>query len=52
MKFALQSAEECMKKGAKYLIMIPGGFKESKTEDGIKKQVMNMDKLRSVRRNL
>ena len=42
MKFALQSAEECMKKGAKYLIMIPGGFKESKTEDGAKKQVIDV----------
>lgn len=31
-----------MKKGAKYLIMIPGGFKESKTEDGAKKQVMDI----------
>lgn len=38
-KFALKSAEECMKKGAKYVIMIPGGFKESKTEDGSRKQV-------------
>ena len=38
-KYALQSAEECMKKGAKYVIVIPGGFKETKTEEGRKKQV-------------
>lgn len=28
-----------MKKGAKYVIMIPGGFNETKTEEGRNKQV-------------
>ena len=37
-KFAVESAEECMKKGAKYVIMIPGGFNETKTEEGRNKQ--------------
>ncbi len=38
-KFAVSVAEECMKKGAKYIIMIPGGFNETKTEEGRQKQV-------------
>ena len=38
-KFAVESAEQCMKKGAKYIIMIPGGFKETKTEEGKAKQM-------------
>ena len=37
-KFAVESAEQCMKKGAKYIIMIPGGFKETKTEEGKARQ--------------
>ena len=41
-----------MKKGAKYVIMIPGGFKESKTEDGAKKQVVARLALRSDRKSL
>lgn len=38
-KFAVSVAEQCMKKGAKYIIMIPGGFNETKTEEGRQKQV-------------
>ena len=38
-KFAVPVAEQCMKKGAKYIIMIPGGFNETKTEEGRQKQV-------------
>ena len=38
-KFAVEVAEDCMKKGAKYVIMIPGGFNETKTEEGRNKQV-------------
>lgn len=29
-----------MKKGAKYVIMIPGGFNETKTDEGRAKQVL------------
>ena len=42
-KFAVEVAEECMKKGAKYVIMIPGGFNETKTEEGRNKQVFAFD---------
>ena len=38
-KFAVPVAEQCMKKGAKYIIMIPGGFNETKTDEGRQKQV-------------
>lgn len=37
-KFAVESAEQCMKKGAKNIIVIPGGFKETKTEEGLARQ--------------
>ena len=37
-KFAVKAAEDCMKKGAKYLIVIPGGFNEMKTEEGRQRQ--------------
>ena len=37
-KFAVESVEQCMKKGAKYIIVIPGGFKETKSEEGIARQ--------------
>lgn len=38
-KFAVESAEQCMKKGAKYIIIVPGGFKETKTEEGLQRQL-------------
>ena len=36
---SLSSQQSCMKKGAKYIIIVPGGFKETKTEEGLQRQL-------------
>jgi acetyl coA synthetase subunit ? len=38
-KFAVKSVEDLMKKGAKWITVVTGGFAESKTEEGKAAQV-------------